>query len=225
MGFIYEPRPSDSPIAETIMQGRSVSAGIVIRPAACNWHLVMSKYEGHIQLMVVGPWTASGVLPYVEGAELLWIKLRLGTFMPHLPISQFLDSETILPSATSKSFWLKGSAYQFPNFDNADTFLDRLARDGILTQDPIVGSVLQGHRLDLSPRTVRLRFAQATGLTQNHIQQVERAQRAAALLRHGIAIPDVAFDLGYYDQPHLTHSLKRWIGYTPAQIAEPNDPG
>jgi hypothetical protein len=25
---------------------------------------------------------------------------------------------------------------------------------------------------------------------------------------------------GYYDQPHLTRSLKQWVGHTPAQIIE-----
>jgi hypothetical protein len=225
MGFIYEPRPSDSPIADMVMRGRSVSSGTLIRPAASNWHLVLSKYEGETKLLVVGPWTASGALRYVEGAEILWIRLRLGTFMSHLPMTHLLDSETPLPVASSKSFWLKGAAYQFPNFENADTFLGKLVSDGVLTHDPIVDSAMRGQQLDLSPRTIRQRLALATGLTQNHIKQVERAQRAAALLRHGISISDAAFELGYYDQPHLTHALKRWVGYTPAQIAGQNGPG
>ena len=29
---------------------------------------------------------------------------------------------------------------------------------------------------------------------------------------------------GYYDQPHLTRSLKRWIGHTPAQIIAQDQP-
>jgi len=64
-----------------------------------------------------GSHTASGKLPYIEGVELLWIKLKLGTCIPHLPTTNFLDTETILPGAASQSFWLKGSAWQFPNFE------------------------------------------------------------------------------------------------------------
>ena len=61
-------------------------------------------------------------------------------------------------------------------------------------------------------------FLRVTGLTQGHIYQVERANRAAAMLRQGTPIPDTAYLAGYFDQPHLTRSLKQWIGYTPAQV-------
>jgi AraC-like DNA-binding protein len=27
------------------------------------------------------------------------------------------------------------------------------------------------------------------------------------------------YQVGYFDQPHLTRALKRWVGYTPAQLA------
>ena len=32
-------------------------------------------------------------------------------------------------------------------------------------------------------------------------------------------IADVVFDAGYYDQPHLTRSLRELIGYTPGEVA------
>jgi methylphosphotriester-DNA--protein-cysteine methyltransferase len=70
----------------------------------------------------------------------------------------------------------------------------------------------------MSARTVRHRFLRATGLTQSHIRQFERAQRAEALLKQGVSILDTVHELGYFDQPHLTRSLKQFIGYTPAQI-------
>jgi hypothetical protein len=41
---------------------------------------------------------------YTEGAELLWIKFKLGTFMPHLPVRDFLNVETTLPGAARHSF-------------------------------------------------------------------------------------------------------------------------
>jgi methylphosphotriester-DNA--protein-cysteine methyltransferase len=70
----------------------------------------------------------------------------------------------------------------------------------------------------MAARTVRHRFLRATGLTQLHIYQAERARRAEALLRQGVSILDTVFEAGYYDQPHLTRSLKRFIGHTPAQL-------
>jgi hypothetical protein len=221
MSFVVEARPSDSPFVETVMQGHTAGSGTAIRPAECSWHMVLVNLNGAVQFRVVGPLTAAGELPYIEGVELLWIKLKLGTFMPHLPTTDFRDSEAVLPDAASSSFWLKGSAWPYPTYENADTFVTRLVREEILTVDPVVTAVLQG-RLpadEVASRTLRYRFARATGLSQKHIQQVERAQRAAALLRHGVSILDAVHELGYYDQPHLTRSLKRWIGHSPAQIA------
>jgi AraC-like DNA-binding protein len=66
---------------------------------------------------------------------------------------------------------------------------------------------------------VRHRFLRATGLPQSRISQIERAQRAASLLQMGRPISDAVHEVGYFDQPHLTRSLRRWVGRTPTQIA------
>jgi hypothetical protein len=218
MGFIVEQRASDSPYVETVMQGRTASNGTTVRPAECHWHLVLARYQGETRMLVVGPWTTTGVLPYAEGVELLWIKLRLGAFMPHLPTSHFLNRETHLPEAAGNSFWLKSSVWRLPDYDNADTFVSRLVRTGVLAWDPIIDAVLHHEPPEISPRTVRHRFLRATGLSQQQIQQVTRAQRAEILLRQGRSILDTVDEAGYSDQPHLTRSLKQWIGYTPAQL-------
>ena len=62
------------------------------------------------------------------------------------------------------------------------------------------------------------RFVRATGLTYSAFRQTERARHATDLLRSGVPIADVVHDAGYFDQPHLTRSLKRLIGLTPGQI-------
>ncbi len=217
MGIIYEARESDLPYVETITQGWMDSDGSTVRPAEVCWHMVFVRYQGIIQPLIVGPLTSSGVVHFRKGAELLWIKFKLGTFMPHLPARTFLDCETPLPGAASQSFWLKGSAWQLPNYDNAETFINRLVRDDVLTHDPVVNGALQGQPQAVAPRTVRHRFLRTTGLTQTHIYQFERAQQASALLQQGVAILDVVDQLGYFDQPHLTRSLKRFVGKTPAQ--------
>jgi methylphosphotriester-DNA--protein-cysteine methyltransferase len=66
---------------------------------------------------------------------------------------------------------------------------------------------------------VQRRFLRATGLTHGAVSQIERAHRAVALLRQGVSILDTVERAGYADQPHLTRSLKRLIGQTPAQLA------
>lgn len=218
-------RRSDSPFVASIMHGRTLSDDSPIRPAECHWHMVFVRKDGEARVVFVGPWTTAGVTYYAEGAEILWVKFELGTFMPHMPIRNFLDTETVLPEASSRSFWLKGSAWQYPDHENAETFVNRLVRSGVLVRDPIVDAVLEGRPQELSPRTVRHRFLRAAGLTQSRIHQIERAQRAATLLRRGGKISDAIYEVGYFDQPHLTRSLKQWIGHTPAQILRSSGPG
>lgn len=224
MSIISEERLSDSPYVKTVMRGWTVSEGSTIRPAEICWHMVFVRENGRAHSLVVGPLTTAGVTSWGEGAEILWIQFRLGTFMPHLPARDILDAETILPGAASYSFWLKGSAWQFPNYDDVETFVDRLVREDMLVRDPVVNAVLEDHPQEMPARTVRHRFLRATGLTQNHIRQFERAQRAAALLRRGVLILDTVFETGYFDQPHLTRSLKHWIGHTPAQLIRLSQP-
>jgi AraC-like DNA-binding protein len=219
MTILYEERTSDSPFIESILHGYTLSAGSSIRPAESHWHMVFSRYAGRIHPIYVGPWTTEGETSWGEGAEILWIKFKLGVFMRKLPPANFVDRETVLPEAGSQSFWLNGSAWQFPDFENVETFVDMLAREEVLAHDPIVEAVLQGQQPEIAPRTLRHRFLQATGLAHGRIYQIERAQRAAALLESGVPILEAVAELGYYDQPHLTRSLKRFIGYTPAQLA------
>jgi hypothetical protein len=224
MSIIYEERLSDSPYVETITHGRTVSDGSPIRPAECHWHMVFTLYDGRMHPLIVGPLPTAGVVSYGEGAEILWIKFKLGVFMPHRPIKDYLNIETLLPGAASHSFWLKGSAWRFPDYENADTFVNRLMRDDVLVRDPVVNAALEDRLPEMSSRTVRHRFLRATGLTQSYIRQMKRAQQAAALLQQGVSILDAVHEAGYSDQPHLTRSLKHFIGYTPAQIARMSQP-
>jgi AraC-like DNA-binding protein len=65
---------------------------------------------------------------------------------------------------------------------------------------------------------VQRRFLRATGLTHGALCQIESAQKATALLEQGVSILDTVELVGYADQPHLTRSLKRFVGRTPAEI-------
>jgi hypothetical protein len=227
MSLSFEERLSDSPYVEKVTQGWTAGEGSTIRPAEVSWHMVLAKHSGGTQLMIVGPLGSSGLAYWGGGAQILWIKFKLGTFMPHLPGRDILDSETPLPEASSRSFWLKGSAWHFPDYENADTFVEQLVQDEVLAYDPLVSAVLQGHPHGLppiSPRTIRHHFLRATGLTHGHIVQFQRAQKAVQLLREKGSILDTVHKAGYFDQPHLTRSLKQFIGYTPAQIIRMSQP-
>ena len=119
---------------------------------------------------------------------------------------------------------LSGYGWQLPDYDNADTFVDWLVRKDLLARDPLVDAALQGQMQDRDLRTIQRRFLRATGLTQSAVRQIERARYATHLLQQGVSILDTVEQAGYFDQPHLTRSLKHFIGQTPAQIREQSRP-
>jgi len=81
-----------------------------------------------------------------------------------------------------------------------------------------VDEVVNGRPGELSTRTAQRRFLRATGLTHGVFRQIERARHAATLLKQGAGILDTVQEAGYFDQAHLTRSLKHLIGRTPGQI-------
>lgn len=223
MTFDFEGRPSDSPFVERIWRTQTEQAGSFISSADVHWEMVVSRYEGKTTLTVRGPETKATPAAFPAGCEFFGIAFKLGTYMPHLPAKMVMDRRDLnLPQASSQSFWFHGSAWQFPGFENADTFLNRLVHEDLLAHEPVVDAVLQGREPDLSLRSVQYRFLHATGLTQATVRQIERARLATALLVGGVPILDAVYEAGYADQPHLTRSLKRFMGQTPAQIAEVN---
>jgi AraC-like DNA-binding protein len=220
MQFVFDNRPSDSSFVEAIWRTRSLGGGSFISLAESNVEMVVTKQNNALTFTVHGPFTRAFPAPIPEDAEFLGIIFKLGTFLPNLPASQLVDGGINLPEAASQSFWLHGSAWQFPTFDNAETFIDRLVRYGVLAHEPIVTAALQGQLTDLSARSVQRRFLRATGLTHGTMYQIERARYAMTLLQQGVSILDTVEQAGYYDQPHLTRSLKHLIGQTPAQVLD-----
>jgi hypothetical protein len=174
-----EQRESDSPYVQAVMRGVTLAAGAPIRPAEICWHMVFVQHTGRVMALLVGPWTESGSVAYGAGAEILWIKFRPGVFMPHWPTRRLLNAETSLPEAAGQTFWLNSVAWRLPDYENADTFVNRLVRDDVLVYDPVVNATLRNESQDIPARTLRHRFLQATGVTQSHIRQVERAQLLA----------------------------------------------
>jgi len=125
-----------------------------------------------------------------------------------------------LPDATSRSFWLNGSAWQYPDFENAEAFVKRLAKAGVISRDSTVDAALQGQPRTLSWRSTQRHFLRATGMTWSTFRQIERARYATNLLKEGVSIVDAVHLAGYFDQAHLTRALKHLIGQTPAKIIQ-----
>ncbi|GLV54646.1 AraC family transcriptional regulator [Dictyobacter sp. S3.2.2.5] len=225
MIFFDEQRPSSSPFVELIWRSHSEDTHPFLSIAVNRIELVVSKLQGKTTLTVRGPETrATPVGDCPADGEWLGILLKPGVFLSHLPIRSLVDDSVDLEAASTKTFWLGGSTWQFPTYENADTFVDWLVHEGLLVRDPLIEAILQGRCNDLTPRSVQYRFLRSTGITQNAVRQIERARSATFLLQHGVSIADTIVQTGYYDQPHLTRSLRHFIGQTPAQLLHHSQP-
>ena len=225
MDLMCDERLSDSSFVARIWHSQGERPGPFISIAEIECGLVVTKLPGKTIITLRGPATEATPAFCPPDGEFLGIQFKPGVFMPNLPAKLVMNRNDInLPEATSKSFWLHGSSWQYPDYENADTFVDWLIRDGLLTYDPVIGDVLEGQLVDLSLLTVQRRFLQATGLTHNSIHQINRARYAADLLKQGTPILDAVYQVGYFDQPHMTRALKHYIGLTPAQITDQSRP-
>ena len=220
MDLTCDERTSESPLVEKIWRYESGGTGVsFISMAETHCGIVVTKCKGKTTLTVRGPETKATPAHCPADAEFLGIMFKFGAFMPNLPAGMVMDRRDVnLPEATSKSFWLNGSAWEYPNHENADAFVNWLVRDGLLVYHPVAEAVLKGQPAETSLRTVQRRFLQTTGLTCAATRQIVRARYAVTLLMRGLSILDTVHEAGYFDQPHLTRSLKHFIGLTPAQI-------
>jgi hypothetical protein len=226
MEFAFDTRPANSSFVEMVWHTHSERSGTFNSVAVSNWEMVITTFGGKTMITARGPETKASQADFPADAEFFGITFKLGTFMPHLPLKTLLDrQDATLPEASSNSFWLHGSAWELPTFENADVFVDRLVRQRILVRDPVVEAAIRGRTPDMSIRSLQHRFLQATGLTHKTIKQISRARSAVSLLEQGTPILDTAFELGYFDQAHLTNSLKRFIGRTPTQITRKSTVG
>jgi AraC-like DNA-binding protein len=216
--LIVEDRSSDSPYVERVWRAHSAGGGSFLSVAEFRSELVVTRYQDRVTVTVRGPETRATRLSYPADAEWLGVRFRPGAFLRTRPARELVDGAVNLPGAARAAFWLDGSSWQLPDYENADTFVAQLVRAGLLVIDPIVAAALRDESSDASPRTIQRRFVQATGITRGTARQIERARHATLLLKRGDSIADATHAAGYFDQPHLTRSLKRLIGQTPAEL-------
>jgi hypothetical protein len=214
----FDDRASELPVVARVWRSRSERAGIFRSMASCHWVMVVTRLAGKAFLTVRGPETRATAAECPGDGEWLGIHFELGTSLTVLPPGLLRDRNDVTLPSSQRSFVLDGSNWEYPTWENAETFVRRLVAAGLIATDPRVPDVLRGENSG-SRRTDERRVLRATGMTHGTIRQIERARRATMMLRDGAAIADVVYDAGYYDQAHLTRSLRRFVGQTPAAVA------
>lgn len=219
MQQIEQSRPVDSPYLASISSIRFTAAGeTLMRPDGC-WDIAILKRGDDVQVLRTGLTTRSVTYQHDAGDEILVISFKPSTFMPLMPGEVMRDEGVMLEKFGRRNFWIGTDVREIPTFENADVFVDRLVRDGIVENNDIVASVVEGHPKAMSERTMQRHFLRTTGLTYKSFTLIERAQKAMSLLLMGRQAADVAFALGYTDQAHMINSLRAIMGQTPGQIA------
>ena len=219
MVMCIDQRPADIALVDSIWQASSKDRGEFISSAAIYWELVVTGHGDTAPVVTLrGPATRTTPLAYGSGGRWWGIRFRIGARFPHIPGGDLVDQAISLPVTSDRTFGLLGRDIHLPNYDNAEATARGLIDAGLLVTDPLVDAAWNGSSRAVSQRSLQRRFQHATGLSQRTARQITRARTALRLLQQGTSIADAVFELGYCDQAHLTRSLRRWTGMTPAQV-------
>lgn len=201
-------------------------------------HLVFEKNNTRIWGVVSGKFTRK-----LEGeGKVLGIKFRPGAFYPFYQqsVSGFTD-ETLhfndvfdedLKNLESKifkqnyieqmveeveSFLMNHLPEQDSNIQKINEIIEMVMDESsIIKVDNLIG------RFDLSKRTLQRLFKKYVGVSPKWIIQRYRLHEAAEKLATGETKnwPQLALDLGYYDQSHFIRDFKAVVGKSPAEYME-----
>jgi hypothetical protein len=216
-----EHRGSDSPYVARVWRGQTAGSETMTSIATSNWELVFWEEAGVVHAAARGPELTASTVEVEGDSASFGIAFAHGASMPHLPVAGIVDGGVESARVSESSFVLAGGEWELPTFDNAEQFVERLVRAGVLVRDPLVADVVWGGAARVGSRSVQRRVAGATGLTQGAIRQIDRARDAAVLIQAGVPALEVVHRLGYYDQPHLARALQRFIGRTATQLQQP----
>jgi hypothetical protein len=184
-----------------------------------NLELVIARLPHFEGVTLRGPVTQASVMECPRDGEWLAIRFTPGTHFPRLPNASLLDHRDIdLPVLGGRHFWFAELLWEIPTYENAEDLVERLARCGLLARECVVNAALEGDVRWMSQRSAQRHFRRATGLTLGTFQMIHRARHAARLLGSGRSILDATYEAGYFDQAHMTRSLKQLIGITPARL-------
>jgi hypothetical protein len=216
-----EERAADSPLVASIRRARYRATTTETVLPDGSWDLLfIRKAGGPVIAVQTGQIAAPLTAVHEAGDELLVLTFKPEVYMPQLPGHKIFQQGVVRPVEHGRGVWIDAERLELPTFDNAEHLVAAMARKGLLERDPVVARALQGASQRLDERSIQRHFSAVTGLSFKGFQQIARAREAARLLRSGQSPSDVAAELAFSDQSHMTHSLKRFLGQTPSQLAK-----
>jgi AraC-like DNA-binding protein len=205
---------------ETVWKTHNLSDGIYTATPDAAWDLILAiNPDGSKFVFIAGQATKPSDIPYKANSSSVVISFIPGAYMPAYPGDTMLDSIEMLPNFDDEHFMLAGHTFAFPTYENAEELVDKLVNLRILKLDTIVDVATRSTKKPaLSERAIQRHFTRTTGLTHKYLSQIQRAKDAVRMLQQGKKPIDVAMEMGYTDQAHLSKSLKKIMRKKPSDV-------
>jgi hypothetical protein len=101
--------------------------------------MVVTRLHRRAFLTVRGPETSATPVDCPSDGDWVGVRFKLGTVWPAFLPGTLRDRRDVtLAEASTRSFWLSGSAWEYPTYENADTFVARLVHKGLIARDLVV---------------------------------------------------------------------------------------
>lgn len=203
-GLIWQERASKSDhIASVWMCKVSAPVTRTVLADACV-SLSFIKNDGKARVVIIGPRTKPHEETFVAGYECMTIRLQPGVRLKGFSAQEFTNRELTLEVDTKGLFTFEGMKLRFPGFHDAEQLIKQFQAAGYISGE-MIGYVLMAKAL--SNRTYSRFVKRTTGLTPYQLHQLQRSHRVLRLLKQGMSATEVAFELDFVDQSHLTSSL------------------
>jgi hypothetical protein len=222
VGLRFEHRDTevDASVVDRVWRTGSDAEDTMTSAARTCCQLVFTRMPGRLLASLRGPETRAATAPVPPGAEFLGVRFTLGTvFRPH-PAGSIVDGYVSFPVTDSGRVVIGGADWEAPTYENVEHFVRRLQGAGLLVRSRLEGAEHFAGHPEGHPcrRTRQRRYRAITGLSQTAVTQIDRVNAAATMLRGGLDWRTVVEALGYFDQAHLAHALRRYVGHTVREL-------
>lgn len=216
MRFTHRDTEIDASIVDRVWRTRSDAEDTMTSAARTCWHLILSRTQGRMLASLRGPETRARTTRVPPDTEFLGVRFALGMVLRPHPAASVVDGYVPFPVTDSGRIVIGGEEWEAPTYENVEHFLRRLQDAGLLVQSRLGDG--EHPEAGLTKRTLQRRYRAITGLSQTAVRQIDRANAAATMLRDGLDWRTVAGTLGYFDQAHLAHALRRYVGRTAREL-------
>jgi AraC-like DNA-binding protein len=216
----HHKRHSSHPYINTVWHTENLTDGVYNATPDGSWDLILCKDEqGRPYAFIAGQETKPQQIPYKARTESVVISFRPSVYVPSIASESLTDGVLMLENDGDQRFILGGVSLPYIAYLEAEALVDVLVKKGLISEDPLVDSVLQdSSTAKQSERTLQRRFKSRAGVTKQQYKSIKQSQEAVRQLKAGRKPVDAAAESGYYDQAHMARQIGKIMGRRPSDI-------